>query len=140
MAIIRRRFVTIKPADFNWSKVKLWQSKENFEPLRVATPVCQVWQLPYLGFSIFQKQVTLWAKSSKFQSLFSNDYNRVSHKKFPLCLLPFSWPNFINMQSCYMLGTRILKIDPTIAEIFDVESFHLSFWKLTCCYYTEAEK
>ena len=63
-------------------------------------------------------------------SLFSNDYNRVSHKKFPLCLLPFSWPNFINMQSCYMLGTRILKIDPTIAGIFNVKgaTCHFGNW------------
>ena len=28
-----------------------------------ATPVWQVWQLPYLGVQIFQKQVTQWAKS-----------------------------------------------------------------------------
>ena len=28
-----------------------------------ATPVWQVWQLPYLGVWIFQKQVTQWAKS-----------------------------------------------------------------------------
>ena len=40
-----------------------------------ATPVWQVWQLPYLGFWIFQKQVTQWAKSG--------DIGAKNRKKWP---------------------------------------------------------
>ena len=37
-----------------------------------------------------------------------------------------------------MIGTRILKIDSEIAEIVEVKVG--KFWKITFCYYTEAEK
>ena len=38
------------------------------EKPEAATPVWQVWQLPYLGFYIFQKQVTQWAKSGDIEA------------------------------------------------------------------------
>ena len=44
-------------------KQSLNMKNGEYENPEAATPVWQVWQLPYLGFYIFPKQVTQWAKS-----------------------------------------------------------------------------
>ena len=116
-----------------------------------ATPVWQVWQLPYLGFWIFQKQVTQWAKSGDIgaknrkkwlKNLSNGQQKQVSP---PLPSLP-KWgnaaPGFFNEDLCW--DTVVLKHLFVILECCEylsqncrtLEMWDINIWEDVKIHYT----